>query len=217
MAFDVVAPPRAGEYAVGLFDPAWTFETYSEKGELKSPQAHYDTMTLEEIAALPVGAWMASDAVLFVWATFPMMEQFFSPRIVWNEDGSVTIHPRFYEAWGFKYSGLAWCWRKFNSDTGKYSFGGGYGSRKNLEPCFIFRRGKCERHDKSIRDFIEDHASSFMDEKRRLHSQKPDEQYRRIEAMFDGPYLEGFATQSFEGWDHWAPHAHRFKNVPKNT
>jgi hypothetical protein len=38
---------------------------------------------------------------------------------------------------------------------------------------------------------------------RRKHSQKPDEQYARIERMFDGPYLELFARNKWQGWDSW--------------
>ena len=38
---------------------------------------------------------------------------------------------------------------------------------------------------------------------RRKHSQKPDEQYERIERLVDGPYLEMFARQRRPGWVAW--------------
>lgn len=41
-------------YDLVLADPATRFETWSAKGEGKSPQAHYETMSWEELAALPV-------------------------------------------------------------------------------------------------------------------------------------------------------------------
>lgn len=37
--------------------------------------------------------------------------------------------------------------------------------------------------------------------KRRKHSQKPDEQYTKIEAVSPGPYLEVFAREKRDGWD----------------
>jgi len=37
-----------------LADPPWHFELRSEAGEAKSPQAHYDTMTVDEMAAIAV-------------------------------------------------------------------------------------------------------------------------------------------------------------------
>jgi N6-adenosine-specific RNA methylase IME4 len=41
----------------------------------------------------------------------------------------------------------------------------------------------------------------------RDHSRKPDEQYARIMALYDGPYLELFARQRWPGWDAWGDEA----------
>jgi N6-adenosine-specific RNA methylase IME4 len=57
-------PRRAGEYRVIYADPPWRFATYSDKGKGRSPEAHYDCLSLDEIKALPVGTWAARDAVL---------------------------------------------------------------------------------------------------------------------------------------------------------
>lgn len=100
---------------------------------------------------------------------------------------------RVINAWGFKYSGLAWEWIKRNPATGKYAFGAGYGTRKNVEPCLLARRGAPKLKDRSVRD--------FMFAPRREHSRKPDDQYGRIESMYDGPYIEMFARQRRVGWD----------------
>jgi hypothetical protein len=40
-------------------DPPWPFRTYSAKGKGRSAEAHYDCMSLDEIAALPVSQWAA--------------------------------------------------------------------------------------------------------------------------------------------------------------
>lgn len=174
------------KYGVILADPPWLFRTFSAKGEGKSPQRHYRCMSIDDIKALPVPGIAADDCALFLWATWPTI---FQAESVIN-------------AWGFRYSGLAWEWIKQNPVTGKYSFGGGYGTRKNLEPCLLARRGSPKVKSRSIRDFII--------APRREHSRKPDEQYERIEAMYDGPYLEMFARQSWRGWDQWGDEVEKY-------
>jgi N6-adenosine-specific RNA methylase IME4 len=178
---------KGKKYGVILADPPWTFKTYSQKGQGKSPQKHYDCMSIDDICALPVRDITADDCALFLWCTWPCIFQ--AQKVI--------------EAWGFKYSGLAWEWIKYNEKTGKYSFGGGYGTRKNLEPCLLARRGKPQLQSRSVRDFIMS--------PRREHSRKPDEQYTRIETMYAGPYMELFARQKWRGWDAWGNQVDKFE------
>lgn len=169
----------AGPYSVVLADPPWRFRKWSDTNDAKSARRHYDLMTLDEICALPVRDIVADNAALFIWATWPTIFQ--TQQVI--------------EAWGFKYSGLAWEWIKQNPKTGKYSFGTGYGTRKNLEPCLLARRGQPKLKSKSVRD--------FMFAARREHSRKPDAQYERIEQMYDGRYMEIFARQVWPGWSQY--------------
>src|SRR5262249_9442644 len=46
---------------------------------------------------------------------------------------------------------------------------------------------------------------------RRKHSQKPDEQYARIERLVDGPYVELFARQRRPGWVAWGDEVNKFE------
>ena len=39
----------SGNFAAILADPPWSFATYSAKGKGRSPEAHYDCMSLAEI------------------------------------------------------------------------------------------------------------------------------------------------------------------------
>lgn len=168
-----IEPHSAG---VILADCPWRYSTWSTKGEGKSPQRHYPCMSTDELCALPVGDLAAKDCVLLLWATWPKI--FDAERVI--------------KAWGFKYSGLGWEWLKYNSETKKYAFGGGYGTRKNLEPCLLARRGTPILKTRSERDFII--------APRREHSRKPDEQFAKIERMYNGPYVELFARSQREGW-----------------
>lgn len=63
-----------------MADPPWRFEVRSEKGEGKSAQRHYQTMSLDEINGLPVLDLAAENCTLWLWCTAPML----SPTI---EDG----------------------------------------------------------------------------------------------------------------------------------
>ncbi len=190
----------AGGFPVLLIDPPWQFVHFSEKGQAKAPQRHYKTMSIEEIAAIPVDMLAADNCAIFLWATWP-----FAMR--WHE---------IVEAWGFDFAGLAWEWMKFNHKTGKYAFGGGYGTRKNLEPCLLLTRGDPQLRQPiessmlgdavipegvhSVRDFIEAMPLDAIRARRRRHSEKPDEQYERIEVMFDGPYCEVFSRKDRQNW-----------------
>jgi N6-adenosine-specific RNA methylase IME4 len=204
--FAALRPPRG--FRVILADPATRFDTRSPKGEDRSPQAHYDTMTIEQIAAMPVEVLAAKDCALFLWTVWPLM-----PR--WME---------IVDAWDFRYSGLAWEWIKYNPETGKYAFGPGYGSRKNVEPCLLCTRGSPSlRQDTSffgqdfaaegvhsVRDFIEWNPLDAIRSPRREHSRKPPEQYERIETLFDGPYVELFNRHRRSGWTCWGNQSNTF-------
>lgn len=195
-------------YRVIEADPAWLWKSYSKKGEGKSPNRHYDVMTIPEICALAVDELAADDCALFLWSTWPTMP---APWEV-------------MKAWGFKYSGLAWEWFKYNPHSQKYAFGGGLGgTRKNLEPCILGRKGSPKLLSRSQRDFIIDPVTgeelisdddAILLGKRRRHSEKPDEAKERIELMFDGPYLELFSRTDRVGWDSWGDEAGKF-NPPR--
>jgi N6-adenosine-specific RNA methylase IME4 len=59
-----------------LADPPWKFETWgSQENSATCVENHYDTMTFQEIVALPVGQLAAPDSVLFMWVTWPTIEQ----------------------------------------------------------------------------------------------------------------------------------------------
>ena len=42
------------KYNVIYADPPWSFKTFSDKGKDRSPENHYNVMTLQDIKELPV-------------------------------------------------------------------------------------------------------------------------------------------------------------------
>lgn len=180
-------PLPMGPFRCIVADPPWRFDAFSAKGEGKSAQNHYACMSIDDICAIPVKDVAADDCALFLWCTWPTIFQ--AERVI--------------RSWGFEYSGLAWEWIKRNPVSGKYAFGPGYGTRKNLEPCLLARRGAPKLLNRATRDFL--YAP------RREHSRKPDEHFARVESLVRGPYLELFARQPRAGWTVWGNQTDKFE------
>jgi N6-adenosine-specific RNA methylase IME4 len=159
-----------------LADPPLAYATWSPRGEGRSPQRHYGCLSFTQLAEIPLAAIAAPDCFLFLWV--PLR--------------SVFLVEPLMQMWGFKFSGSAFCWAKQNKSGIGWFMGNGHGTRHNAEICWLGRRGSPRRKSKSVRELIIAPV--------REHSRKPDEVYRRIETLCDGPYLEIFARQQFPGW-----------------
>jgi N6-adenosine-specific RNA methylase IME4 len=108
-------------------DPPWRYDNRSSNGAAEN---HYGTMTVEEIAALPVGELSAANAHCHLWATSPFL----------REAMAVLF------AWGFEYKGLlTWCKRQMG--TGNYW-------RSATEFLLLGVRGECPFRDHSIPNWL---------------------------------------------------------------
>jgi N6-adenosine-specific RNA methylase IME4 len=104
------------KYRTLVADPPWGYPGMSLPWR-SSVEAHYDTMSVEAICALPIGALADRDAHLYLWAVNPMLRDAY--RVV--------------RAWGFSPSTvLTWC---------KQGPGLGGGWRANTEHLIVARRG----------------------------------------------------------------------------
>jgi N6-adenosine-specific RNA methylase IME4 len=200
---DPFADLPKGHFGAIYADPPWRFDVWSGETTVKardsastytSANVHYDTMAADEIAALPVADLAADDCALFLWVTWPTLEQ--AMRLI--------------EAWGFKYKTCAFDWVKarntqpdFFQDEIKPLMGMGYWTRANSEPCLLATRGKPKRLRADVRQGII--------EPRREHSRKPDCVPSRIERLVAGPYLELFARTQRPGWTVWGNQTDKFK------
>jgi len=169
----------AAKYDVILADPPWDFAVWSkDTGSGRSASAHYQTMALDEICALPIAELAAENCALFMWSVWP--------RIF---DAKPVI-----EAWGFKYKTLGFEWVKQTKTGMKFHMGMGYYTRANSEPCLLAVKGRMPVQTRGERNLL---IAPI-----RAHSQKPDEQYNKIERLYPNMrYLELFARHRRPGWD----------------
>ena len=172
-----------------LADPGIAFQAYSTKGEGRSPQRHYRCSPLDELMHLPVAEIAAENCFLFLWV--PLR--------------SVDLVKPLMQGWGFVFSGSAFTWAKLNKSGIGWFMGNGHTTRKNVEICWLGRRGSPERVSAGVRELIIAPV--------REHSRKPDEVYMRIEEFCDGPYLELFARQCWPGWTCVGDEVGKFQRV----
>ncbi len=197
---------RRGHYAAIVADPPWHFRarTALQVGNWTSrrdAEKHYAVMGVEDIAALPVRELAAPDAHLFLWTTGPCLRQSFEV----------------IEAWGFRYSAIAFTWIKLKRSfdarqlrvlptlESDLHVGLGLTTRKNAEFCLLARRGNARRIAKNVREVILSPV--------REHSRKPDEAYERVRAYCAGPYADLFARTTRPGWDSWGVEVGKFDRV----
>lgn len=188
-------------YGAIVADPPWSFRGYTEQLSDRDVQRHYATIGLADIKALPVRSIAAADAHLFLWVTGPSLP--FAFDVI--------------EAWGFRYSGVAFTWvkmkRAFDARQlrlvptleADLHVGLGFTTRKNAEFCLLARRGNARRVAKNVREVILSPV--------REHSRKPDEAYERVQSYCEGPYLELFARTARPGFDSWGNEVGKFDRV----
>ena len=194
--------PRA-HYGAIVADPPWHFRArtalqMSNWTSRRDAEKHYAVMGIDDIKALPVKDLAAKDAHLFIWTTGPCLPKTFEVM----------------EAWGFRYSAVAFTWVKLKRSFNSYQLrvlptaesdlhvGLGLTTRKNAEFCLLARRGNARRIAKNVREIILSPV--------REHSRKPDEAYARVKRYCAGPYLELFARAPRKGWDVWGNQTDRF-------
>ena len=203
-----IALRPVGGFDLIMADPAWSYDMWSSKGYEKSPEAHYQTMSTEEIAAMPVEVLAAPHCLLWLWAVNPKL-----PDAL-----------RVMSAWGFTFK-TAGTWVK-RTTRGKDAFGQGYVLRSSNEPFLVGTRGapKTTRSTRSTIPTYDDGFHSSGDDwpagsitieaKAREHSRKPNEAFAAAEALMpDARRLELFSRQSRPGWSVWGNEVDKFEGV----
>lgn len=164
-------------------DPAWQ---YNNTGLNGAAEHHYGTMPVEDIYNLPrnINLCVADDAVLFLWATNPLLLE------------ALECVRR----WGFAYkTNLVWVKTELDKP------GVGWYVRGRHELLLIATRGSFTPLDEHLSPPI----GSVLEAPIQEHSRKPDAVYAIIERLYPGcNYVELFARRAREGWAAWGDEAH---------
>jgi N6-adenosine-specific RNA methylase IME4 len=164
------------KFPILLADPPWRYDF--QLSEDRKIENHYPTMPVEDICALPIGDVVTDDALLFLWATNPLLL-----------DALAVI-----EAWGFRYvTNLVWV---------KDKLGMGHRVRARHELLLLAVRGSFPCPAPA------DMPGSVIEAPRTTHSAKPAEAAELIERQYPTlAKLELFARTAREGWSAWGNQA----------
>jgi len=183
------------KYNIIYADPPWIFDSYNDKWQMENNASRwigqkYPLMDIKDIYDLDVNNIAEKDSVLFIWVTFPRLQE-----------GLETI-----KKWGFEYKTNAFTWVKRNKKSNSWFWGMGYYTRSNAELCLLATKGNpLPRFSRKIHSVIDTPIEG--------HSKKPSIIRQKIVELFgDLPRIELFARppkdrlfedESFKGWDVW--------------
>ena len=174
-------PGLEGTYSTILADPPWRFTNRTGKMAPEHRRlARYQTMSIEEICALPVAVHAENPAHLYLWCPNALLP--------WGL--------KVMEAWGFEYKSNI-VWFKVRKDGGPDGRGVGFYFRNVTELLLFGVRGRM-RTLKPGRTQV-----NLLSTRKEEHSRKPQEMHRIIESCSPGPYLELFARERLPGWSQW--------------
>jgi N6-adenosine-specific RNA methylase IME4 len=169
-----------------LADPPWQFQNRTGKVAPEHRRlSRYQTMSLDDICALPVESCAEETAHLYLWVPNALL----------------PAGLQVMQAWGFEYkSNLVW--HKVRKDGGSDGRGVGFYFRNVTELVLFGVRGKNARTLAPGRRQV-----NLLATQKREHSRKPDELYDIVEACSPAPYLELFARGARPEWWVWGNQA----------
>ena len=169
-----------------LADPPWRFKNRTGKVAPEHRRlTRYETLSFEEIAALPVADFLLDSAHCYLWIPNALLPY-----------GLDVLH-----AWGFEYK-TNLIWHKVRKDGGSDGRGVGFYFRNVTELILFGVKGKNARTLEPGRSQV-----NLLSSRKREHSKKPDEQYEIIERCSWGPYLELFGRGVRQNWLTWGDQA----------
>lgn len=163
------------KYRVIYADPPWQYDLEQTSPNLGGAIKHYNSMSIEELCALPIKDIADKDAVLFLWITSPKLNLFL----------------QLMEAWGFEYK-TSFVWDKVKHNMGHYN-------SVRHEFLLIGGRGKSTPDLKHLYDSV------ITIERSEKHSEKPVEFLNIIDNLYQhGNRIELFARQAKkDNWYFW--------------
>jgi N6-adenosine-specific RNA methylase IME4 len=180
-----VAELPADKFTVIYADPPWKYnDAQAVKGDFGTgtgaANAHYPSMTLTELKALGAPSLAADNAVLFLWATCPLLEDALALA----------------KAWGFKYK-AQFVWDKIKHNMGHYN-------SVRHELLLICTRGSCTPENVKLFDSVQSIARTKHSAKPEEFRSIIETLYpsgKKVEL-----FRRGAATQGWSAWGNEAVH-----------
>ena len=179
---------KGKKYNTIYADPPWQFQNRTGKVAPEHKRlTRYETMTLDDIKALPVPEITGDKAHLYLWVPNALLPH-----------GLEVL-----DAWGFEYKST-FIWEKIRKDGQPDGRGVGFYFRNVTEPILfgIKKKSSPNRTLAPARSQV-----NILRTMKREHSRKPDEMIPIIEACSQGPRIELFARGVRDGWDMWGNQA----------
>lgn len=174
------------KYSTIYADPPWRFQNRTGKVAPENKKLNrYETMSLEDIMALPVQQVVSEKSHLYLWVPNALLPN------------GLTV----MKTWGYEYKGNI-IWEKIRKDGEPDGRGVGFYFRNVTEILLFGIRGDNNRTLSPARSQV-----NLIRTQKREHSRKPDEIVSIIEQCSPGPYIELFARGDREGWDMWGNQA----------
>ena len=169
-------------------DPPWQFQNRTGKVAPEHKRlTRYETMTLDDIKALPVADIAGEKAHLYLWVPNALLP-----------DGLAVM-----DAWGFEYKANI-IWEKVRKDGGPDGRGVGFYFR-NVTEMLLFGIRKNSAPNRTLAPARS--QVNIVRSMKREHSRKPGEIIQIIEACSSAPRIELFARGVREGWAMWGNQA----------
>ena len=166
------------KYKIIYADPPWSYKDKALAGN-RGACCKYPVMNIDDIKNLPVKGIADDDCILFLWVTFPKLNECFEV----------------IESWGFNYKTVAFTWVKKYKNGGNF-MGMGRWTRANAEICLLATKGKPKRINAGVRQIIESVPEQ--------HSKKPDiVRDKIVELCGDLSRIELFARNESVKWETW--------------
>lgn len=178
------------KYDVIYADPPWDYGGKMQFDKSSTDKEHFDpnrkifissasfkypTVKLKDLKKLDVASIASDDSLLFMWTTGPQLAN------------AIELG----KAWGFDYKTVAFVWNKLNHNPGQYTL-------SQTEQVLLFKRGRIPK-PRGARNM-----KQLVEEKRKKHSEKPEEVANRIYNMFPTQKkIELFSRRKRSGWDFW--------------
>lgn len=181
-------------YRCIMVDPPWNIRTKKPTYEALHPGLNkypqwensitYPTMSLWEIATLPVPELAAENAWLWLWVTNGRVDK----KHVCIEEGL-----RLMREWGFNFNAsITWAKGSGIPCFAPYMY--------VTEICLFGYRGRLGVNDGIIKA---SQLQTLHTASRTRHSEKPITMYQDINRIFPGPRLDMFSRRRIEGWEQW--------------